>query len=119
MSRIHEALKKAEQERAVVQTVGADILTAAPIENPPPQRPLVPETEATSRLVADKVVATTGGYLRFDDLRNTVRIQRGTSIQMSTSSLIPSLARTHRSNFVRYVRGFTRFAQLSRCARYW
>ncbi len=39
MSRIHEALKKAEQERATVQTVGAaDILTASPIENPPAAR---------------------------------------------------------------------------------
>ncbi|MGC1254652.1 MAG: hypothetical protein WA867_03810, partial [Candidatus Acidiferrales bacterium] len=69
MSRIHEALKKAEQERAAVQTVGADLLPVAPIENPPPQRPFVPQTEATPRLVADKVVATTGDYLRFDDLR--------------------------------------------------
>ncbi len=69
MSRIHEALKKAEQERAAVQAVSTDILTDTAVVNPPSQGPLQPDTEATSRLVADKVIATTGGYLRFDDLR--------------------------------------------------
>ena len=48
MSRIHEALKKAEQERAAVQTVGADLLPAAPIENPPPQRPFVPRNRSNT-----------------------------------------------------------------------
>ncbi len=70
MSRIHEALKKAEQERAAVQTVGAaDILAATSIEAPPVHGPFAPATEVPARPVADKVVATTGGYLRFDDLR--------------------------------------------------
>lgn len=70
MSRIHEALKKAEQERATFQTIGAaDILTASPIENPPATGSFAPAAEATTRVVADKVMATTGGYLRFDDLR--------------------------------------------------
>ena len=68
MSRIHEALKKAEQERAAVQTASTDILMATPIEVAPSHGPFEPETQVTSRLIADKVVATTGGYLRFDEL---------------------------------------------------
>ena len=40
MSRIHEALKKAEQERAAVQAVSTDILTDTPVVNPPSQGPL-------------------------------------------------------------------------------
>ena len=44
MSRIHEALKKAEQERAAVQAVSTDILTATSVANPPSQGPLAPDT---------------------------------------------------------------------------
>ena len=34
MSRIHEALKKAEQERATVQAASGGVLTAAPSREP-------------------------------------------------------------------------------------
>ena len=69
MSRIHEALKKAEQERVAVQPMGTDILTATPAAEVPTFPAAAVETAATNRLVADKLAASTGGYLRFDDLR--------------------------------------------------
>jgi protein-tyrosine kinase len=68
MSRIHEALKKAEQERAIAQASGTDVApmpqepaTAAPtwIDHAPETPGNVVHTAAT--LAAD--------YLRFDDLR--------------------------------------------------
>ena len=70
MSRIHEALKKAEQERAAVQAVGTDILTATPDRGSADVPSILSlDTAAANRLVADKLAASTGGYLRFDDLR--------------------------------------------------
>ena len=69
MSRIHEALKKAEQERATVQPIEADILTSTPPVNLSSHAVGATDTVATSHVVVDKVAASTGGYLRFDDLR--------------------------------------------------
>jgi protein-tyrosine kinase len=70
MSRIHEALKKAEQERSTVQATGLDILTApaAPAAEPPLPAAAGIEPVIT-RVVADKLPAMAGGYLRIDDLR--------------------------------------------------
>jgi protein-tyrosine kinase len=69
MSRIHEALKKAEQERATVQAVGTDTLTASSVANLPLQEAVATESVVVNRSVADKLAASTGGFLRFDDLR--------------------------------------------------
>ncbi len=69
MSRIHEALKKAELERASVQAVGTDTLTASSMANPPVQEAVATESVVVNRSVADKLAASTGGFLRFDDLR--------------------------------------------------
>ena len=69
MSRIHEALKKAELERATVQAVGTDILTATPVANPPLQEAVATESVVVNRSVSDQLAASTGGFLRFDDLR--------------------------------------------------
>ena len=69
MSRIHEALKKAEQERATAQAVGTDILAASPITNPPIQREAPTENVVVKGLVVDKLAASSAGFLRFDDLR--------------------------------------------------
>jgi len=69
MSRIHEALKKAEQERANVQAIGTDILTASPTANPPAPEVAGPENKVVNNSAADKLAASTGGHLRFDDLR--------------------------------------------------
>ena len=41
MSRIHEALKKAEQERVANTAVGTDILTASPMVSAPSHPPEV------------------------------------------------------------------------------
>jgi protein-tyrosine kinase len=69
MSRIHEALKKAEQERATAQTVVTDVAaipqepapaTAAWTSNMPE-----PEVEANS----PQTVTPSSDFLRFDDLR--------------------------------------------------
>jgi protein-tyrosine kinase len=65
MSRIHEALKKAEQERANlgVQSTGlpADpILGPSPLDNP---------ATVAEEVVAPISVSARGDYLRFDDLR--------------------------------------------------
>ncbi|MGD0429361.1 MAG: CpsD/CapB family tyrosine-protein kinase [Candidatus Acidiferrales bacterium] len=70
MSRIHEALKKAEQERAAVQASGASVLTAPAVLNPlAPPATAPPESEGERFLATESVVAHTAGYLRFDDLR--------------------------------------------------
>src|SRR5580693_9076448 len=69
MSRIHEALKKAEQERATAQAVGTDILAASPITNPPIQQEAPTENVVVKGLVVDKLAASSAGFLRFDDLR--------------------------------------------------
>jgi protein-tyrosine kinase len=69
MSRIHEALKKAEQERATAQAIGTDILAASPITNPPIQQEAPTENVVVKTLVVDKLAASSAGFLRFDDLR--------------------------------------------------
>jgi protein-tyrosine kinase len=69
MSRIHEALKKAEQERATVQAVGTDILAASPITNPPIQQEAPTANVVVRSVVLDKLAVSPGGFLRFDDLR--------------------------------------------------
>jgi protein-tyrosine kinase len=69
MSRIHEALKKAEQERAAVQAGGASVLTAPAMPSPLAPAPAQPESEGDRFLATEAVVAHSAGYLRFDDLR--------------------------------------------------
>jgi len=69
MSRIHEALKKAEQERAAVQGVDRVVVPASAESAPAATRPgspdggseMLPRSSATSTFTAN--------YLRFDDLR--------------------------------------------------
>jgi protein-tyrosine kinase len=68
MSRIHEALKKAEQERAAVQS-NAAVMTAAPTVNPTTSTNAAPDSESGRFLPTEAVVAHSAGYLRFDDLR--------------------------------------------------
>jgi protein-tyrosine kinase len=69
MSRIHEALKKAEQERVAGQAVTTGVLTTPPTSND--ETPLAPalDSEAGRFLPTEAVVAHSAGYLRFDDLR--------------------------------------------------
>lgn len=67
MSRIHEALKKAEKERATVPMVGTGILTAVSPANP--NAAAATETPVVDRLSANQHAASTSSYLRFDDLR--------------------------------------------------
>jgi capsular exopolysaccharide synthesis family protein len=69
MSRIHEALKKAEQERAAVQPASAGMLTATPSASaatPPIARP---DSAGRHPLPTEELIAHSAGYLRFDDLR--------------------------------------------------
>ena len=74
MSRIHEALKKAEQERAAVQASGAAVLTApvlaAPLL-PNPVAPAAPQpaSDGERYLAPESPITHSAGYLRFDDLR--------------------------------------------------
>jgi protein-tyrosine kinase len=69
MSRIHEALKKAEQERAVTQAATTDIAAMSP--DPIPAASTwtgsAPESPAETNLPA--AAGLPGDYLRFDDLR--------------------------------------------------
>jgi protein-tyrosine kinase len=75
MSRIHEALKKAEQERANVQAATAD--AAFPAETSPVAVPSVETwSSRTPEISADPATAAatdsiypSGDFLRFDDLR--------------------------------------------------
>jgi protein-tyrosine kinase len=69
MSRIHEALKKAEQERAAVQATGAGVLTAAPTANLTMPTIAAPDSEGGRSLPTEELIAHSAGYLRFDDLR--------------------------------------------------
>ena len=48
MSRIHEALKKAEQERAAVQTTGATVLTEPPAGKPATPATTAPDSEGAA-----------------------------------------------------------------------
>jgi len=65
MSRIHEALKKAEQERAAVQATPAGALTAK-VATP---TVAAPEIEGGRFLATEAGAAGSNSYLRFDDLR--------------------------------------------------
>jgi protein-tyrosine kinase len=69
MSRIHEALKKAEQERSAVQATSAGVLTAAPIASPAMPTIARPDGEAGRSLPTEDLITHSAGYLRFDDLR--------------------------------------------------
>lgn len=69
MSRIHEALKKAEQERATVVTAEAAPLSAETASTAPAPTEAIPARNAD--ILTRPVVAAppSGEYLRFDDLR--------------------------------------------------
>ena len=68
MSRIHEALKKAEQERAAAQTTNVPILPQEPTAATTwKSHAQVVVTDLSSQAVA--IGAPTTDYLRFDDLR--------------------------------------------------
>ena len=69
MSRIHEALKKAEQERAAVQASGASVLTAPTMPDSLAPAATQPESDGERYPATEPVVAHSAGYLRFDDLR--------------------------------------------------
>jgi protein-tyrosine kinase len=72
MSRIHEALKKAEQERAANTAAATDILTAPPVIESPSHSHVIagPGIDtAVPHLAPERPVAPSAGYLRFDDLR--------------------------------------------------
>jgi protein-tyrosine kinase len=69
MSRIHEALKKAEQERSAVQAQGAGVLTAAPTASLVMPTVATPDSEGGRSLPTEELIAHSAGYLRFDDLR--------------------------------------------------
>jgi protein-tyrosine kinase len=69
MSRIHEALKKAEQERAAVQASGGAVLTAPTMLPPPAPAAAQPESTGERYLATESAITHSAGYLRFDDLR--------------------------------------------------
>jgi protein-tyrosine kinase len=69
MSRIHEALKKAEQERSAVQATSAGVLTAAPAASPAISTIAAPDSEGGRSLPTEELISHSAGYLRFDDLR--------------------------------------------------
>lgn len=70
MSRIHDALKKAQQERGPATTV-PDIIAdpAEPISTIPEWRPAPSEGAAAPVLHSEPVAVLPSGYLRFEDLR--------------------------------------------------
>jgi protein-tyrosine kinase len=67
MSRIHEALKKAEQERAAVQATG--VLTSPQMAHAATPTTALPEIEAGRFIATEAVAVHSNSYLRFDDLR--------------------------------------------------
>ena len=69
MSRIHEALKKAEQERSAVQAGSAGVLTAAPTASAAAPSIAGPDSGGGRSLPTEELIAHSAGYLRFDDLR--------------------------------------------------
>jgi protein-tyrosine kinase len=69
MSRIHEALKKAEQERSAVQATSAGVLTAAPTASLATPSFAGPDGAGGRSLPTEELIAHSAGYLRFDDLR--------------------------------------------------
>src|SRR5580658_4458341 len=69
MSRIHEALKKAEQERAAVPPPSGGVLTATPTAIPATPSIARPDGEERHSLPTEELIAHSAGYLRCDDLR--------------------------------------------------
>jgi protein-tyrosine kinase len=69
MSRIHEALKKAEQERSASQATSAGVLTAPPTANLAMPTIATPDSEGGRSLPTEDLITHSAGYLRFDDLR--------------------------------------------------
>jgi protein-tyrosine kinase len=70
MSRIHEALKKAEQERATVQTADVPASTAEPVAANPPCEEVTTEIMTDVTPPATHALASRSDHLRFDDLRS-------------------------------------------------
>ncbi len=70
MSRIHEALKKAEQERSTIQAASGGVLTNPLSVDTAAATVSAPDAEARrSPLPTEQLLAHTAGYLRFEDLR--------------------------------------------------
>lgn len=69
MSRIHEALKKAEQERAAAQTGDRVVLPADSTGAPAPPPISEPARGAETFVRASTMSPLSSNYLRFDDLR--------------------------------------------------
>src|SRR5579864_2246451 len=72
MSRIHEALKKAEQERATVQTTDAPVAVASEVALPAlPPWPARSNTAGVTEIPSApaSITAPSAEYLRFDELR--------------------------------------------------
>jgi protein-tyrosine kinase len=68
MSRIHEALKKAEQDRAVMMPVEAPVLPAKPVEIETNNGNRNPVVTADVHRKASVIPAPVSEYIRFDDL---------------------------------------------------
>lgn len=69
MSRIHEALKKAEQERAAVQTGDRVVLPATRTGAPASPPVSAPDNGAETLVRTSAMAPLSSNYLRFDDLR--------------------------------------------------
>jgi protein-tyrosine kinase len=69
MSRIHEALKKAEQERAVVHAAGTAALPAESTDIEPQRETVATAPEADFVPRTANIAPPPSDYLRFDDLR--------------------------------------------------
>src|SRR3974390_3070022 len=67
MGRIHEALKKAEQERVVAQTVTPNIAQMPEESTTAAWTPSLPDQATEGK--SPRTTAPSGDYLRFDDLR--------------------------------------------------
>jgi capsular exopolysaccharide synthesis family protein len=68
MSRIHEALKKAEQDRAVMLPVAASVLPAKPVEVEANAGSRSPVVSADNHRKTTVIAPPLGDFLRFDDL---------------------------------------------------
>jgi protein-tyrosine kinase len=69
MSRIHEALKKAEQERAAVQSPGSGVFTDSSAASSASQTRAATDVAPEHFLAAEAAVTRSTDYLRFEDLR--------------------------------------------------
>jgi protein-tyrosine kinase len=71
MSRIHEALKKAEQERASIQTADAPVAVASEVAVPAlPAWSSQSSTVMPSEIPPNSITSSSVDYLRFDELRS-------------------------------------------------